>query len=685
MRAVLGNVERMEWDYPGFEAPPARVREGLEPGDLAELMLLSEEMDPQAIWTEVDDVLGPGWYRGVLESGEPVEFGSEHVSDILRPGGGGELGASIFDPREEQPLRGKPPIWLTKEHAAWVEAERKKKAAEPRRSLWDIFRRKPKVEVTPIPEVERRKAPRSIFPKPVEIFEETPPSIQVPPEAAAQAIIVPAPREEKIIEGAPVSFMEVLGPTPPPAPPAPRGLVPVETQDVFGILAPEAPPRPPSGLVVPEIPGTLAPAGAFDPFKTLEAAPQELAPFQVPPMLPAEPAFETFVPEAGGLIAKPSMELESFDVLPPQGIAPYARPEAPAFGVFAGEPEEEPGEEKRKPRKLKMSVHSSQKSWEEWIRENFVLEDVWNHVREARRDPWHLHNLAHEEDTGIEASIGIQTWDGSDWHNFSKELGIPYKVLEPYVKKMEEEAEENGYWEETWEDFDRDVIFPVSEAIEAAFDALKPPDLIGRFFLDWDRKWDGDVYGIVYYEPISDEEKNRIRGEEKVQAEKERREQGEREQREKELEKTRKREIRKIWGKLPEVDEVVPWVEQMFGEEFWRSMKRNQKSEGFQHEIEVARENAIDAVMEVEPVAEEGPELYAQLSTYFGIPTEIFDVFFKSAPFDEAQNDLWSEVLYPYFAVVDQAMNALKPKSLPGWFEFSWDDDEQEFLLKYIE
>lgn len=783
MRAVLGNVEEMARNYPGFEAPPAEYREGLRPGDLAELMFLSDQV-PKGRWAEVTEIPGEGWYRGVLDTGEWIDFGPEHVADVKSPSP--TMGVSPFkDFGSGRVPERKPSIWDWEDRALWIEAQRKKEEAAraakglpPKRSFWEwIWRKKTAPPVTPIPEAERRSPPRprGLLPGPVEIFEEQPPppppplrqapppapeapTIIVPPVSAVpNAIIVPEAPVER--QEAPISYFDILGPeTPsappkeergliilpsePPTPPPATGLVPAGTPDVFSVLAPAEPPSP-GGLIIPE--GPRAPIvsrpDVFEILAPAVPAPMELSPFEVlpapgemvvaPPSAPATP-FDVLVPAPGEMtVAMPgevtpydvlapaggmtvAMPATPFDVLVPEGpgggLAPYAPPQelspfevvappptggpgwggwaAPAVAPEAEEEEEEAPKKKKKKKfkQLEMSLKSTIADWVEWIEHNFDLEDLWDGIRNERDSEWHKHYLAHEEGTGLPATIGILTEQNGDWPSLMHDLGIPYEQVSKYVQAMEKEAEDEGYFGSAWEDFRVKALDPLSSKIEKAFNRVKPKDITGQFLLDEDGKTEGQYYGIIYYEPMSDAEREKILREEEETAERQYKEQQEGKRKADQEKKDRLSQLRRIWGKMPEPEDLEAWVDEMYSPEFWKSVVKKVKSKGFQDEKVEADENGEYAVMELEAIAEDGDNLFDQLWSYFGLPPDILGVYFdQSKPEDEPEDELWDEVLHPYFRVASEAMNRAKPKSLPGWFEFGWDDDEWQFWLKYLE
>lgn len=722
VKIVLGNVEEMAQEIPGFEVPPVEYREGLRPGDLAELMFLSDQLDPQGGWAQVDEV-APGWYHGILENGEEIEFGPEHVSDIKTPSP--QMGAEkasvwdYFNPGREPRPAGRPSIWDTDARAAWAEQEAARKAAQPRQSFWDrIFRRRPKYELTPIPPEEQRRQERvrpGFLPAPIEVPEEAE-EVEAPPPPPAPEIIVPETPE---IVGEPINYFDILGPEaeelPPspggmiivpeeaPAPPSPGGLVVAEqpgglsvSEPVFGVL--EAPEARPSGLVVrPE--GTVSQPGIYDvlePRSTLPSVPSAygvLEPKGFEVALPSDSPFGILEPEGGMVVAQPG---GVFDVLQPKGgLAHYVEPPAaspfeqfqPQAAPAAEETEfeEEPKRKKKKKKRVFMSPRSSVQDWKEWILRNFDLEEVWDHIRKNRQDPWFKNQQLNEENTGLPATVALLTWENGDWNQFSHYLDIPFKEIEKYIYVMEKEAEEDGFMGDAYDKFFDAVLQPVSDHLEEAFRSFQPADIRGQVSVNDDGMTEGQTYGIVYYEPMSNKEKAALKKQQEMEYEQEQAEKRESEREAKKLEKWRDKELKKIWGRIPTEKELLPWAKHMFRSDFWQKIKKDRITKAFQREVEEMAGQQEAGVMEVEKIAEEGQNLYEQLAAYFGLTTDIFDVYFKTAPFEQAQMDLWSEVLYPYFQVASEAVTSLKPKGIPGIIEFQWDDTEQEFWLKYLE
>jgi len=98
----LGNAEERAKKSPSsFKIPSVQDRSRLAVGDHAKLMFMLPERSPSGIesermWVRVNKVMSrkPALYEGVLDNkptiiglefGALVEFGPEHVIDIIRP------------------------------------------------------------------------------------------------------------------------------------------------------------------------------------------------------------------------------------------------------------------------------------------------------------------------------------------------------------------------------------------------------------------------------------------------------------------------------------------------------------------------------------------------------------------------------------------------------------------------
>lgn len=737
---MIGNVERMSREGRGLEIPPVEWREDLQPGDLAKLMLLSEQLPPEEAWVEVRDILGPGTYLGMTETGDSVEFDARNVMDIEMPGLdrppyaiGNEPGSrmgDVFDWLEKTPR--KPSIFEYEERAAQQPPEAPK---GPKRSFWDIFKRKPKTELMPIPPEERRGAEvRPGLPRPEVVRERPRPTVEVPPEAEAPPEIIAPP---VIIPPAPAAVP--LAPEP-VREATPGGLVvlpPEETAvyhypepiSYFDILGPTAPPAAPRGLIVPEVSPPTLPAAPADVWSVLEPAPErgmvvrsEMAPVVAPEpavydvLIPAPPAmevtpFDVLGPEEpGALVVRPSMEPTTvFDVLAPeQALAPYVPPEERALSPFEVMAPAEPLPEvevtwggvpvrpiepkptaaptpkkKKKPKAPpRLARLPTVDEWIDFIRQKYDLEKVvWPYLRSTRVEPEYKEMQLREDDTGLPATIPIETVQSWDWPDLAESLGLSWDLFEPYVKAMDEESEKLGYPDEAWQKFQEELIEPISEGIHAAFERLKPKDIPGHIFLGEDGQTEGQTYGIVYYEALKTKERKKLEREMEELQELAAKATREATQKLEALSKRRDEELRRVWGRMPTAKELVPWVEGMYGDNFWRMVQKERKSPGFKREMAEQFEFSEPAVMELDKIAEEGPKLYDQISSYFAIPPDVFNVYLR----DDDEDLLWDDFLSPFFEVITEAFDRVKPKNIPGTFEVQWDDAEEDLFLKYLE
>ena len=97
----LGNGEEISRKHSTFQIPHASDRGALYVGDMAKLLFLAPDPGPgdivgEFMWARVARVVSrnPSRYAGTLANqptvvhlnlGDPVEFGPEHVIDIIRP------------------------------------------------------------------------------------------------------------------------------------------------------------------------------------------------------------------------------------------------------------------------------------------------------------------------------------------------------------------------------------------------------------------------------------------------------------------------------------------------------------------------------------------------------------------------------------------------------------------------
>ena len=247
-------------------------------------------------------------------------------------------------------------------------------APTPRKGFFDwldIFRKKPKVEVEPIPAAERRRTAEAApgLPGPQIERPAEPPVPSAPPGPPPPTVVIEAPAPSApgalvvALAEPPADLFSIIAPpmSAPPPPPVRGGLIVAEPQlptaavpapDVFEILAPPpAAPPPAGGLVVREtdLPAVAEPLDAFN----MIVAPAEEAPGGLVPSAPQGPfeilapessPFDILVPEAqgGGIVpAAAPGEMSVFDVLDkPSGgaVAPYDTRALDPFSMISPEP-----------------------------------------------------------------------------------------------------------------------------------------------------------------------------------------------------------------------------------------------------------------------------------------------------------------------------------------------------------
>lgn len=730
----LGEVAGYAND-PSHQIPPPHYREDLEPGELAWLMVERPE-DTKPLWTEIREVLGPGWYLGRTKDGTEVEFGAEHVFGIdgpriqmgawydylpggkgrARPApaagpgpapatppksaawwehlpggprGGGRGGPGVFD------------VWGRGAPAAGAEPVPPPGSASPKKSFWDFFRRKPKVTLEPIPPGERREAREihsfrrlpGVTPKPP-----APMEAQLRPQEAprtpGQAIILP-----EVIQGfsvmpeghsrAPDELFQVLAPPPgaSAAPPAagsmivgPSSALPAQV-DAFSVLEPGGPSFSPS-YGPPAMPGA-----APNPFEMIspEAA---AAPFGM--IVPGEPTpFDILEPEgegpSKGLVVRPEQGVSSgsvFDILEPepQPMTPYAEPTAappPGPTLFDAVAPEPPKAKRKKATKKKRGPDweiPTREEWVKWIHDTFDLEDLWGHIRKERNSEYFLEEQLNEDDMGEPPLIPVQTWE--DAWNFDQIMpffGVPAEVWEPISDKMAQESEETGAADEAWELMQIDVLEPLENALEKAFKSIQPADLPGHFLLAHDDSY--GTWGLCYYERIDPKTASK-RQREIIEA----RDRAARET--KELERRRKAEIKRIWGQMPKPEDLVPWIEEKFDlDAMFADITKSRRAKPWKQQIKEEGE----AQLGLEIIANLGPnkrkDYEYEIASYFGIPPDLVTLYEDS----ESGQELWRDIFWPFFETLSEAFMMILPwANLPGTISVDEDQDDH-LILQYIE
>lgn len=639
MSFVLGQVE----DAP-FGVPPGEFREDLRHGDLAELMLLSENLTEPA-WAEVVDVLAPGWYAGVLESGETVEFGPEHVMDIRTPRTG-MLGVSdVF--RRAAEARAVPPPPPARP-GVFERVLEPGEEEEPRRgwSFFDIFRRRrpEATQVGPIPEAERRRGfPALPPPEPAappeqeSVFQPPVPTAVIVPPASPFEVIAPAPVAAQV----PVPF-EILAPAPafPVMPSAPAGpfevLAPLASPAAgpFEVLAPLAPPA--AGPFEVLVPAAAEPFETLAPTGLVPSGPFEvLVPGKAAPELPVE-VLQPMVPSV------PEKEPDLFDV------------------VEAGRPEEPP-------ERIGSWAVPTPAQWRahfktlERTHKYPTVEELIAGVEEDRRDPWFREAQTGEPYTGIPATIPIET--ATDWTKIMKFLGIPKNVWQPYSKAMQDEREDS------WERFDEELVWPLSRSLGEMFSRVKK--LPGFFTLGEDGGTEGQTWGLVYYEPLSHKEADRL-------AEKLVREQ------ESEEKETAQRLKSRKWNP-PRAPEAKREIRKTFDlEALFGDVRRERRSDDWKDEVRQARKSGDDAEMILQKFGsrDEGEQFLYQLASLLSLPDNVMETYFGD-PARDLGEEFEAEVLRPTITAYNVAFGELMPEDLPGKVTVAYTSEGDLFLVYY--
>ena len=695
LRFVLGNAERS-----GHEIPPEEARESLEPGDLARLMLLSEDLHEPA-WARVEEVLEPGWYHGVFETGEDVEFGPKHVEDIAYPAGP-SMGA-LFDIFRWQPREPKPRRRGLFEKAA--EAMFEPRPKEPKKGfldVFDIFRpsERPVAGFEPIPEPERRKRPEPAAAPP----RRPPPGTFEREEAPAPASSffekkarAPAPSPEPPFE-APLPPRAVIVPPEPPAeerPPAPPRMP-------FEVMIPEAafPAAPPAfEILAPPGGRPGAPAGEEPPFEVLPPTPSLPAvraetPFEI--LVPAEEPrgaqpfevlpTELVVPAAAGPFeilvpgAPETRAVSPFETLGPLAeLAPFASPEA-----APPPPPEAPPKAARRERRRYIGNWPLPTS-EEWIahferRWEQPIRDVMEEVKKQRQDPGFREMQIFAWDTGMPPTIPVETVSTGDWDYLFEFLGVPPAAYGPYLLAMEKEETETetGIPGESWEAFNEEFIGPLSDSIARAFKSVQPRSLPGAFVLGEDGLTEGQTYGLVYLEWMDQEDAERAQGEMAKEQEKA-------------AEWARERMKARRW-KVPPEEEWRDLIERTFDlDALFRDIRKERKTGEWKAEIRRAKEEEEDAQMLLQKIGnrKEGYAFYTQAASFLDIPERVMDAYFgvRTAPRVERdfENEFWDEVLRPALEALDDAFRDLMPRDLPGTVELEYIHEDGDLWLAYEE
>lgn len=110
-------------------------------------------------------------------------------------------------------------------------------------------------------------------------------------------------------------------------------------------------------------------------------------------------------------------------------------------------------------------------------------ETVWPFVREVRWSPEFQKAGAIAIDALAGAHGDVAEWDIAEWFN------IPVWQVDQYIKTAGRDA------------FYKNVMYPIFEQVTQIMDKLKPSDIPGRFFLEWDPA--GRAIELIYAENIA--------------------------------------------------------------------------------------------------------------------------------------------------------------------------------------
>jgi len=402
-------------------------------------------------------------------------------------------------------------------------------------------------------------------------------------------------------------------------------------------------------------------------------------------------AFDILVPDQeaqpSSIVVRESRDVGTssvFDILEPErSIQPYQPPqpeEAPRTQAeeFARLHEEfAKSREPEAPKTKAKKTQKKQSSWrmptrEEWVKlfkEKFDLPDVWEYLETNRQDEEFLKAQLDEEDSAEPAILPIETWGGADWDSIFEFFAIPPSVWQPYLDRIQKEEDEGYDASEGWEEFRERFLYPLSISITEALESIKPKTLPGTIILDDDPQT--GLYGLLYYEPLPEEQMAKRRKEVSAARAKFDKEQAAKQ-------KYRKTKLNQIWGKMPSVEDIIPWIEEKYDlDAMFRDIKKERKTKVWKEENEYG-----DASMTLEVVADIGPKRSKdydyEVASYFGIPPDVVTLYQDS----ESEQELWSEVFWPFFDRISEAFSMLLPYAeLNGEIKIDENEDDELAIL----
>lgn len=701
------------------EAPPMEVRMELVPGDLAMLLDEISEDDVQPFWVEVDQILGPGAYLGVTERGSAVEFCADHVADI-EYGRGPAMGMAWYDafkpsaPKQKTPPAGvfrhfapgprrappaaPPPGTPPPSRKSIFDVFRRRGApgatpVEEKGGFFDFFRRKPKTEVGPIPPSERREVreqhsfrlPPATLPEGGRVVIPSAGELEIPevPESRASLAPIPGQLPDDMFS---ILVPEAERPSAPSASAAPTGAVIIASEknlpaqtDVFSILSLAEPKSGPVSmapnpfdLLTTEKKESFGPPGmALDPFQML--APEAPSAFDILVDEAQAPPGGMVVREAPGQLSTDSI----FDILKPEpgAVTAYQAPPPPPTmeTLYDALKKGDEPEQKVKPRAKKKSKGPwkmpSQSEWVDWIKGTFNLKKLWDYIRDERKSEYFVKAQEEEEFSDSPPILPVETWADMDWESTFDYFGIPVEVWQPYIDKIHHDEETDGYADEAWEEFNIELLYPLSNALDEAFKSIQPDDITGSFVLNDDP--DTGTWGLLYYEPLTKARKKDLeRAKQKF------------EQEQKELERQRKSELKRIWGPMPKPEDLVPWIEERFDlDTMFSDIKKTRRTKEWKQDLRETNE----AMMVLEVITDIGPkrprDYDYETAAYFGIPPDVITLYQEA----DSEQELWNEVFWPFFDSLREAFSMLLPYAdLPGQIVVE-EDEEDHLAIQYQE
>jgi hypothetical protein len=198
-----------------------------------------------------------------------------------------------------------------------------------------------------------------------------------------------------------------------------------------------------------------------------------------------------------------------------------------------------------------------------------------------------------------------------------------------------------------------------------AFDLIKPRDIPGKIVVE---NYEDQVV-FAYWEGLSEEEQRRLERERQHIREEEER-----------AAQERKKALRRIWGKMPPVEELVQFIDEKFDlTDLWKHIRKERKTHAFKDEL---AENG-DGYIELELVAQASDEFYDELAYYFGIPPEVIALYLDRK--DPLESLLWQEVLGEFLDRVSAAFDETKPRDIPGTVAVANPEGSKDRYLMYIE